>query len=140
MAEQRLILTTGKEITMETNKTSWTPFKTTMNGVNAIHYPMPMSWATATPTREKIYDNLRIVGDKYNVKEYDSHPIIIRNPLLDDTDYNKYFIGRITIVREIRLDDGSNTSTERAMLDVGDDIWPIDSDEVKNLEWARMPE
>lgn len=126
---------------METNKTSWAPFiETTTNGAKMICYPMPMSWATATPTREQIYDNLHIVGDKYNVKEYDSHPIIIRNPLLDDTDYDKYLIGRIIIIRETRLDDGSNTSTERAMLDIGDDIWPIDSDEVKNLEWTRMPE
>lgn len=103
-------------------------------------YPMPTSWATATPNREQICNNLRVVGDKYNIKEYDSLPIIVRNPLLDNTDYNKYLIGRITIVREIRLDDGSNTSTERVLLDIGDDIWPIDSDEIKNLEWTRMQE
>lgn len=125
---------------MESNKTAWEPFvKTTADGTKIKCHPMPISKATSTPTRESICKNLHVVGDKYNIKEYDSLPIIIRNPRLDETDYNKYLIGRITIVRETRLDDGSNTSRERVLLDIGDDIWPIDSDEVKNLEWAQMP-
>lgn len=126
---------------METNKTAWESFiKITTGGVKARRYPLPMSYVTGTPTRESICENLHVVGDKYGIKEYDSHPIIIRNPLLDETDYDKYLIGRITIVRETRLDDGSDETTERVLVDIGDDIWPIDSDEVKNLEYAYMPE